>query len=267
MTETAPHSTTFLTVAGHKTELLTGGREDAPPLLYLHSAGGETDWTPFHDALARDFRVVAPAHPGFSYSEGLEDVRSAADMAWRVIDAMAELGLSGVPAVGFSLGGWIGAEAAILRPGLFSRLVLVNSAGVRVEGRPMGDLFQDDFATLQSLLFHESAGDEVVEQAMPLSMQDARILQWLKAREATARVGWNPYLHNPRLPAHLHRIECPTLVVHAREDRLLPIAGGELFAERIPDAELQVVEDAGHMYPWEQPDDFADRVREYVLRR
>ena len=260
----ATPTTTFLTVDGHKTEVLSGGHDDAPPLVYLHSAGGETDWGPIHEALAVGFRVVAPAHPGFSYSEGLADVRSIADMAWRTIDALAELGLSGVPAVGFSLGGWVAAEAAVLRPGLFSRMALVNPAGVRVEGHPMGDLFQDDFDALRNLLFRAPDDLETVGRAMPLSMDDARILPWLKAREATARVGWNPLLHNPRLPRHLRRVECPTLVAHARHDRLLPLAGGELFAQEIPGARLHVVEDAGHMWPWERPEEFGEVVRGFL---
>ena len=263
MTLTADHSTSFLTVEGHKTELLCGGPDSGPPLVYVHSAGGETDWTPFHDAMARRHRLIAPVLPGFSYSEGLAEVRSIADFAWRLIDAMAELGLEGVPAVGFSLGGWVLLEAAVLRPPLFSRLVVVNSAGVRVEGHPMGDLFQDNFDALRRLLFHDPDDRDVVSQAMPLSMEDARILPWLKAREATARVGWNPLLHNPRLPAHLRRIECPTLVVHARGDRLLPLAGSEQIAERIPDARLHVVEDAGHMFPWERPAEFARLVTDF----
>ena len=67
------HGTTFVTVQGRKTQLTTGG--DGPPLVYLHSAGGETDWMPFHDGLAERFQVFLPAHPGFALSGGLDDIR------------------------------------------------------------------------------------------------------------------------------------------------------------------------------------------------
>lgn len=261
MTATDTQETTFLDVDGRKTEVLTGGSGD--PLVYLHSAGGETEWTPFHAAVGEHFRVHAPAHPGFSYSEGLDQVRDIDDMAWAVIDNIAGLGLSDVPCVGFSLGGWLAAEVAVRRPGLFSKIVLVNPAGVRVEGSPMGDLWQDDFAALRELLFHDPNDLETIERAIPLSMEDARILPWLKAREATARVAWNPYLHNPKLVKHLHRIDCPVRVVQAAGDKLLPLAGGQLFAETIPNAELCVVENAGHMFPWEQPEEFGRLVTEF----
>lgn len=45
--------TSYLTVSGKKTQLTIGG--EGPPLLYLHSAGGETEWMPFHAELARRF--------------------------------------------------------------------------------------------------------------------------------------------------------------------------------------------------------------------
>jgi pimeloyl-ACP methyl ester carboxylesterase len=77
-------TTTFLDIRGKKTQLTTGG--SGPPLLYLHSAGGETDWMPFHEALARHFTVYLPAHPGFALSGGLEDVRDIHDYIWHYVD-------------------------------------------------------------------------------------------------------------------------------------------------------------------------------------
>ena len=61
-----------------------------------------------------------------------------------------------------------------------------------------------------------------------------------------------PPLHN--CYGRLERIEVPTLVVHGREDRMIPVANAELLAERIPRARLRLLEDAGHLYPTEEPD-------------
>jgi pimeloyl-ACP methyl ester carboxylesterase len=254
-------TTTFINVAGKKTQLTVGG--EGPPLLYLHSAGGETDWMPFHNRLAKSFTVYAPAHPGFALSEGLAEVRDIYDYAWHYVDLMEQLGLRGAPVVGFSLGAWLAAEIAIVRPHLVSKLVLVNAAGVRVEGAPMGELFTDSFEKMRQLLFYDPTSP-VVAQAIPTSIDDSRILQWLRAREATARVGWNPYLHNPRLPQHLRRVECPALILWGREDRLLPLACGQRYAELIPRAELQVIEQCGHMLPFEQVDEFVDRTVNFI---
>jgi pimeloyl-ACP methyl ester carboxylesterase len=253
--------TTFIEIAGKKTQLLQGGQ--GPPLLYLHSAAGETEWTRFHDALAQNFTVIAPAHPGFALSGGLEEIRDIADMAWRYVDLIQRLKLEGAPVVGFSLGAWIAVELAVLRPALVGKLVLVNAAGLRVEGAPMGDLFVDDLEKIKRLIFFDP-DSPVVEEAIPTSLEDSRILNWIRAREATARVGWNPYLHNPRLAAHLHRVECPALVLWARHDRLFPLAIGEAYAAGIPDARLVVLEECGHMLPFEQCDRFVAQTTEFL---
>jgi pimeloyl-ACP methyl ester carboxylesterase len=254
-------TTTFPIIAGKKTQLTIGG--EGPPLLYLHSASGETEWMPFHELLAKQFTVYVPAHPGFADSKGLEEVRDIYDYAWHYVDFLQELKLGPVPVVGFSLGGWTGVELAILRPHLVKKLVLVAAAGVRVPEAPMGELFIDDLSKLKQLLFFDQ-NDPSIPLAMPSSLDDPRILQWLRAREATARVAWNPYLHNPRLAKHLRRVECPTLLLWGRHDRLLPPGMGEFFAKQIPGANLEIFENCGHMLPFEKPQEFADRTTVFL---
>ena len=249
-------TTTFPTVAGKKTQLTVGG--EGPPLLYLHSAGGETEWMPFHAKLAEHFTVYLPAHPGFADSKGLEQVRDVTDLAWHYADFLEEQKLGRVPIVGFSLGAWIATELAILRPQLVSKLVLVNAAGIRVEAAPMGELFTADLNKLRHLLFFDP-NDPSADLAMPKSFDDARIIQWLRAAEATARVAWNPYLHNPRLPAHLRRVECPSLVLWGRQDKLLPLSIGEFYAKHLPNSRLDIIDNCGHMLPFEKPDAFAEK--------
>lgn len=255
--------TQFLDIDGKKTQLTIGG--SGPPLVYLHSAGGETEWAPFHEALAREFTVYVPAHPGFALSGGLEQIRDMQDLAWHYVDLFAQLGLTNVPIVGFSLGAWIACEMTILRPELTSRLVLTAAAGLHVPGAPMAELFIDDLLKLRDLLFHDP-NDPSVSIAMPLAIDDPRILLWLRAREATARVGWNPYLHNPRLPQHLRRIQCPTLVLWGRHDRLIPLAHGEYYARHLPHAELRVFENCGHMAPFEKTAEFVEAVATFIRR-
>src|SRR3954447_20203257 len=254
-------TTTFPTIAGKKTQLTIGG--SGPPLLYLHSASGETEWMPFHELLAQHFTVYLPAHPGFADSKGLEQVRDIYDYAWHYVDLIQELKLGPVPVVGFSLGGWTGVELAILRPQLVKKLVMVAAAGVRVPEAPMGELFIDNLDKLKKLLFFDQ-NDPSIPQAMPTSLDDPRIVMWLRAREATARVAWNPYLHNPRLPQHLRRVECPTLLLWGRHDKLLPVGMGEYYAKQIPGARLEIFENCGHILPFEKPQQFAAKTVEFL---
>ena len=256
--------TTFLDIRGKKTQLTSGG--EGPPLLYLHSAGGETEWMPFHAELAKHFRVYLPAHPGFALSGGLEQITDIHDMVWHYVDLLAALKLERVPVVGFSLGAWLAMELAVLRPQLVDKMVLVNAAGVRIPNARMAELFIDDFDEMRKLLFFDPANEVLIKQAMPLSIDDSRILMWLRAREATARVGWNPYLHNPKLQQHLHRIAAPTLVLWGRQDKLIPLPHGEFLAEKIPGAKLEIFENCGHMLPFEKCGEFAERVKSFVQK-
>jgi pimeloyl-ACP methyl ester carboxylesterase len=59
-------------------------------------------------------------------------------------------------------------------------------------------------------------------------------------------------LHNCH--RRLQRIEAPALVIHGREDRIVPVANAEILAERIPHARLRILDGAGHLYATEQPD-------------
>ena len=251
----------YVDVAGKSTQVTTGG--SGPPLLYLHSAAGETDWTRWHAALGRHFTVHAPAHPGFAQSEGLDKIDDIHDLAWHYVDVLDALKFDRVPVVGFSLGAWIAAEVAILRPERISHLVLINAAGLHIDRAPIAELFGDDLEKLKKLVFFDPQSPAVAE-VFPTAVDDPRVLMWLRAREATARVGWNPYLHDPKLSGHLRRIKAPTLVVWARQDRLIPLAHGQFYAEHIANARLHVFENAGHMLPLERPDEVASVVATFL---
>jgi pimeloyl-ACP methyl ester carboxylesterase len=248
---------TMLEVGGSRTKLLRGGSGE--PLLYLHSAGGETMWLPFHEALAASFDVIAPAHPGFDASEGLEKIDSIEDLVFHYIDLMGALGLDRVSVVGSSLGGWVAAELATRYSGRVRKMVLVDAAGLYVPGAPIGPLWElgRQPERLRAMLFADPEGPlaRMLVQH-PDDLPNELLLLQLKAAEATARVGWNPYLHNPKLAGRLHRIRVPTLVLWGAEDRLIPLAHGELYARGIPGARLVVLPGCGHLPVFEAMDSF-----------
>ncbi len=253
--------TTFVDVAGKKTQVTSGG--SGTPLLYLHSAAGETEWMPFHDRLAEHHTVYVPAHPGFALSEGLDSIDDITDLVWHTVDLLDALHLDAVPVVGFSLGAWLGVELAIIRPQRVERLVLTAAAGLHLDDAPMAELFIDDLQQLRELLFFDPHGDAVA-LAMPASLDDDRILHWIRAREATARLGWNPYLHNPRLAAHLRRVECPALVLWGEDDRLIPPAHGAYYASHLPRVNMHTFASCGHMVPFEKPAEFVRCVNAFL---
>lgn len=248
-------------IAGRKIQLIQAG--EGPPLLYLHSAAGESEWTVWHSRMAERHRVLFPMHPGFAFSGGLESIQDIYDLAWHYIDMIEALAPQGASIVGFSLGGWIAAELAILRPQLVHRLMLVASAGIRLPEVAMPDLFDDDTDFLREVLFADPAG-ELARNFFPKSQQDERMLFWIRAREATARVAWNPLFHNPKLRSHLHRIKSPTFLLWGERDRVFPTEIAHCFKQAIPASRLEVLQGCGHMLPLERPEEFARFTSEFL---
>jgi pimeloyl-ACP methyl ester carboxylesterase len=75
---------------------------------------------------------------------------------------------------------------------------------------------------------------------------------------ALARFAWTPFLNNPKLERRLHRITAPTLVAWPSNDKIIPVAHGNRYADLIPKAEFAMVEDCGHAMYFERPAEFAE---------
>src|SRR5690606_32066708 len=127
----------------------------------------------FHNGLAQHFHVISTAHPGFALSEGLDKIDDMQDLVWHYVDVFEHFDLQNVPVVGFSLGGWLGVDLAILRPELVSKLVMINAAGLHVPGAPMAEIFIDDLIKLRDLLFYDPT-IPIAAELMPTSHDDMR---------------------------------------------------------------------------------------------
>ena len=119
----------MIEVAGSRIKLVKGGTGD--PLLILHDEMGHPGWLRWHEALAQNHTLYIPWHPGFGESAELDWVMNLHDLAIWYLGALDDLGLEGVDVLGFSLGGWLAAEMAVMCPQQFKRLALVGAAGVR----------------------------------------------------------------------------------------------------------------------------------------
>jgi pimeloyl-ACP methyl ester carboxylesterase len=86
----------------------------------------------------------------------------------------------------------------------------------------------------------------------------------LRAREAAARLLWNPHQQYRKLTSRLGRIKAPTLIVWGEKDRLIPLPFGVAYHHGIPGSKLVTVEDCGHLPPFEQPERFADIVLAFL---
>ncbi|HXQ60742.1 MAG TPA: alpha/beta fold hydrolase [Acidimicrobiales bacterium] len=248
-------------------EIRRGGTDSPVPVVYLHSAQGEGAAMAFLEALAETRRVVAPVFPGFGASEGLEAIDDIEDASFHVLDVLDRLDFAQVDLIGLSLGGWMAAELATRWPDRVRRVVLVNAVGLYVDGAPIKEIFGRPLDELAVDLYADP--DHPVAQMMrALAQSEGSVDQIpfdllrpvIQAQAATAKLGWNPYLHNPKLRRRLDRISAPALVVHGEHDGIVPRAHAEAYAAGIPDARLVDLEGAAHMATLERPGAVADLV-------
>ena len=266
----AQHTTEMLRLNGVAVEMLRGGA--GPPLLYLHSAGAELAWLPFHELLARDFTLLAPAHPGFGASEGLERIDTIEDLVFHYLDLLDALGLDRVDVVGTCLGGWIATELAVRHPHRIGRLALIGAVGLHVPGAPIADLFmlsqRADFGKhtdLRSLLFREPEAPVALEMFPDrYATLPEEVLRY-QCLTFAARIGWNPpYFYDRKLRPRLRRITVPTLILWGRQDRFVPLAHADALHEGIKGSRLVVLDGAGHCVWLEQPEACAKLVTEFL---
>jgi pimeloyl-ACP methyl ester carboxylesterase len=219
-------------------------------------------WLEIHARLAERFTVFAPVQPGFAGTPLPAWVRGADDVALHTLDLVRVLGLDSPVLVGFSLGGWIATEMAVLRPQSVGRLVLVAPIGVKTE-QPLPDLFIMEPLEALPYLFADVSKAMALMPGAPTT--DAVVRMW-EEQAALARLVWHrPY--NPSLRRRLHMIECPTLLVWGSEDRLVAPAHGEMLAREIAGARLEVVAGAGHALAIEQPEELARRIAAFASDR
>jgi pimeloyl-ACP methyl ester carboxylesterase len=254
-----------------KISVLRGGAGE--PLVYLHSAAGEAVHAALED-LADDHDVIVPLFPGFGESEGIERIDDIEDSAFHLLDVLDALELSAPAVIGLSLGGWLAAELATRSPQRVGKLVLVSPVGLYIDGAPVGQIFGRSPSELAEELFadqghpmaqmmhalSEKMGDLMSMAEVPIAI----LMPMWASMSATAKIGWNPYLHNPKLGQRLRRVSAPTLVVAGEKDGLLPRAHPEAYTAGIPGARLEVMEGAGHMVPLERPVEFATLVRGFL---
>jgi pimeloyl-ACP methyl ester carboxylesterase len=98
----------------------------------------------------------------------------------------------------------------------------------------------------------------------PSSIPFDLVRPYIQAEAATAKIGWNPYLHNPKLAGRLRRVTSPTLVVHAVQDGIVPRAHAEAYVANIPNARLVDLDNAAHLAVIERPDELSELVSAHL---
>jgi pimeloyl-ACP methyl ester carboxylesterase len=211
--------------------------------------------------LSQHHDVIVPEHPGFGESDTPDWLDRTGDLALFYLDFFKHLGLNNVHLVGSSLGGWIAAELAVRNDTNLSSLTLVAPAGVRVKGSPMADIFLWSPEKMARNLVHDP---ELAARMMPGDMTQEQQMLVLKNRLTTARLAWQPRLHNPDLRKWLHRVSVPTQILWGSEDQLIPAAYAQAWCDLIPGSQSTVFPSCGHLPHVEMTDLYCKTLTQFI---
>lgn len=253
------------------------GKKGTVPVLFLqHFRGNLDNWDPaLVDAIAEEREVILVDARGVGGSGG-EVPTTVRDFALDAIEFADTLGITELDLFGFSHGGFVAQEFALIRPQLVRRLILAGTGpqgGREMHGwneETRGHAYKDVQGAddVLYLFFTPSAqsqarGAEFVGRIY--TRQDGRdVAPTLAVRDAQAAaiVEWG--IRDYSKLSRLENIVQPTLVANGDDDILVPTVNSYLLAGHLPNARLLIYPDAGHGFLFQYPVEFAREVNSFL---
>jgi pimeloyl-ACP methyl ester carboxylesterase len=267
---TAPSALTPRTIdaAGITTAYLEAGSGE--PVLMLHGSGpgvsGTANWQYNIPVLAEKFHVLAPDIVGFGATERRADIvyslRTWTDHVWAFLDAH---GIDKIAIVGNSLGGRIALQMATDHPARISRMVLMGSPGVGMtptEGLAALRAYEPSHDAMRALLRNFFAVN-------PALITDELVAIRYKASIADRAMFFDPRHKGSELgitEEEVRAITTPSLLVHGREDKVVPLTVSVTMLGLLPNADLHVFSHCGHWTQIERADEFSALVSDFLGR-
>ena len=259
---------------GIQTSYLEAGSGET--VLMLHGSGpgvsALANWQHNIPTLAQRFRVLAPDIVGFGATERTDDIvyslRTWTDHVWAFLDAH---GTEKTAIVGNSLGGRIALQMATDRRDRITKMVLMGTPGVGMtptEGLAALRAYEPSHDAMRDLLRNYFAvdpamiTDELVEIRYQASIADG-------AYEAYRAMFFDPRHAGSELGItenEVRAIATPILLVHGREDRVVPLQVSVTMLGLLPNADLHVFSRCGHWTQIERANEFSALVTDYLAR-
>jgi 2-hydroxymuconate-semialdehyde hydrolase len=268
-------STALIDVSPASTSQPASASTSQPPILLLHGSGpgvtAAANWRPVIPALSEDRRVLAPDQLGFG-GTATGEPRTYGRRAWteHALALLDTLGVGTVDIIGNSMGGAIALSMAVARPRAVRRIVLMGSMGVAMALPPGLDTVwgytpgTEQMREVIGLFAHDRGliTDELVEMRYQASLDEQVRASW-EAMFPAPRQRWVDDLALPG--AELAAITAPVLLVHGRDDRVVPwrISSAQLI-DLLPDARLHLISGCGHWTMIEKTADFLTAVRPFL---
>jgi pimeloyl-ACP methyl ester carboxylesterase len=246
-----------------------------PVVLLQHFRGNLDNWDPaLLDALAGEREVIAFNNVGVASTDGTTP-NSVTQMARDAIIFLEALKLEEVDLLGFSLGGFVAQEIALLRPSLVRKLIL---AGTGPQGGPVMHGWRKDIAEnarvdqagAEQLLYimfrhtpsSQAKGVEYLGRFMARKDRDAPSNVATRNAQYDAVVEWGVPDHNKL--QRLAAIQQPTFVANGDDDLMCPPRLTHLMGGLIPNAEVKIYPDAGHGFLWQHHTEFGADVNAFL---
>ena len=256
---------------GIKTNYLEAGKGDAVVLIHGSGPGvtAYANWRPVLPALAENFRVLAPDMVGFGFSERPANIEYGLQTwADQVVGLMDTLELPTAHMVGNSFGGAIALRIATQYPDRVGKLVLMGSMGVPfpiTEGLERVWGYEPSFENMRKVLdvfaySRDLVNDELAEVRYRGSIQPG-FQESFAAMFPAPRQRWVEAMCTPE--DDIRRLPHRTLIVHGREDKVIPVQTSLRLMELIDNADLSVFSHCGHWSMIERTKDFNRSVSEF----
>lgn len=247
---------------------------DGSVVLLIHGSGpgvtAHANWRLVFPRLSQHFRVVAPDVLGFGYTEVPEDVSYDVD-TWvsHVAAFLDALGIERCSIVGNSFGGALALHLAARYPERVDRLVLMGSAGSSFELTPGLDTawgYEPSRENMRELLELFAYSDGLVDDALIDNRYQASLRPGVQEAYAAMfpapRQRWIDALALDE--KDLAEVQSQTLVVHGRDDKIIPVAASERLAEVLPKSQLRVFPQCGHWVQIEKADEFYELISNFL---
>ncbi len=244
------------------------------PVLLIHGSGpGVTAWANWRlvlPELGKACRAIAPDMVGFGYTERPAGIEYGMD-GWvaHAVGLLDALGIEQTDLIGNSFGGAIALALAIRHPQRVRRLVLMGSVGVPFEITPELDAvwgYQPSLQAMRGLLdifAHDRAlvTDELAELRYQASIRPG-FQESFAAMFPAPRQRWVDAMASAE--ADIRAIRQRTLIIHGRDDRVIPLSNSLTLNRWIDDSQLHVFGRCGHWVQIEHSADFNHLVSHFL---
>ena len=250
-------------------------RGTGSPVLLLHGSGpGVSAWANWRlviPHLAENFRVIAPDIVGFGFTERPEDIRYEMQ-TWlgHALDFLDALEIEQAHVVGNSFGGSLAVALAVHAPERVARLVLMGSVGLEFELTEGLDLTWgytpslDNMRRLLDLFAYDRSlvNDELAQLRYEASMRPGVQESYAAMFPAPRQEGIRKICSTE---AEVGNIRHETLIIHGRDDRIIPVSCSEHLFRCIKNSQLHIFGNCGHWTQIEHNRRFNKLVTDFLL--